>query len=472
MTQAYTHRLTIKTATANKELLEVASQVAELLPFSQWIEKTNSILLGNPDLNAIKTAVKLAGGEDFKVEPPLDMDRIERIRISVDGHLIFDSDQNANRGNYLSMLDESRLLFRPNYFVQELLQVPGVPNTTYCVENNQVFVFAALHRQVETMLRADPTAAISKVALLALPNAWVEAKEAVEQFDIVPIPYKRIELEGRLAIMHEPFNAVLPPRFETQSSRSAAIARLLLGKVLAGSGEFEFRGQPMTMLEPLDLNLLPPAPEVNILESENQVLTYYQASIHYSCLGNTEYIPGFPLLDSQAFSAIRATEISWVGANMSIIGLVYDEVSYIWQKITHVLLNWKLLNIDYGIPNSEVKNLDQLRNAYPELASLSDEALYCSFDSYQLDCCGVLDWSPNREDGFIFYLLGLLCIGEQANSEDAKKAGKFVAYKLLHNTVPSVLEQGKILFDYHTALHNLVWRTRKIIDFLRSTEPN
>lgn len=60
MTQAYTHQLVIKTATFNNSLLEVAIQVTEILPFAQWIEGTNSILLGNPDLNAIKTAVKLA----------------------------------------------------------------------------------------------------------------------------------------------------------------------------------------------------------------------------------------------------------------------------------------------------------------------------------------------------------------------------------------------------------------------------
>lgn len=365
------------------------------------------------------------------------------------------------------MLDEFPLLLNYDNLTQQLLQIPGVPNTTYRVDGGRVFVFAALEQQVEEMLIANPSAAISEVALLALPSAWVCARDAVEQFNIMPVPYKRNEIEGRLAIVHEPFNAVLPPRFDTEGDRDAALAQLLSGEVLAGSGEFEFRGQPMTLLEPLDLNSLPPAPKVNIAESEIKVST------DHTCLRNVDYIPGFALLDFQTFAAIRTTEITWASTNAYVVEQVYKKATLVWE-IAQTNLNWQSYSsYEDDIPSYEIEKSRELREIYPELATLSNEALYWLFDSYQSDCCGLRCWEPYRENCFLFYLLGLAATEIQANDEKVHKIGEFVGYKSLDVGLSEALKQGQIWFNYDVAIESLIWRTFVVMNFLcRAKEPN
>lgn len=268
-----------------------------------------------------------------------------------------------------------------------------------------------------------------------------------------------------MAILHELFGAVLPPRFDTESDRSNALARLILGEVLVGSGEFEFRGQPMTLLEPLDLNSLPPAPELNIVEPKRK------SSPGYTCLRNVDYIPGLTLLDFQAFNAIRATEINWASTNAYVGEQVYRNATSVWE-IAQANLDSPILNsYDNDVPGYGVEDLRELREIYPELAKLSDGALYWLFDCYQFDCCGIRDWNPNREDSFLFYLLGLVATTEQANGEDARKVGEFVGHKSLYVNLPEALHAEQVWFNYDTAIHNnLAWRIYRAMEFLRQSQ--
>lgn len=220
----------------------------------------------------------------------------------------------------------------------------------------------------------------------------------------------------------------------------------------------------MTLLEPLDLNSLPPAPEVNIVESE------IKASPGYTCLRNVDYIPGWTLLDFQAFNAIRATEINWASTNTYVGEQVYRNATSVWE-IAQANLDSLILNsYDNDVPGYGVEDLRELREIYPELAKLSNGALYWIFDFYQFDCYGISGWNPNRDDGFLFYLLGLVATTEQANGEDARKVGEFVGYKSLYVNLPEALHAGRVWFKYDTAIHSLAWRTYRAMEFLRQSQ--
>jgi hypothetical protein len=58
-----------------KDRIEIARQVAYMLPTARWVENEAQVLLPQLDLRAIQTAISLEGGADWVVNdshiPPL-----------------------------------------------------------------------------------------------------------------------------------------------------------------------------------------------------------------------------------------------------------------------------------------------------------------------------------------------------------------------------------------------------------------
>jgi hypothetical protein len=58
-----------------KNRLDIAQQVASMLPMAQWVENKAEVLLPNLDVRAIQTAISLEGGADWAINdsriPPL-----------------------------------------------------------------------------------------------------------------------------------------------------------------------------------------------------------------------------------------------------------------------------------------------------------------------------------------------------------------------------------------------------------------
>ena len=188
---------------------------------------------------------------------------------------------NPSLGGSIITLDESYLLWdrlleaeteilnlrwKRRILRRDILKVEGVPNAGYQADDSgRVFVFQSLLDRVEEKRSSEPDTPIAELVAQSLPDAWMSAQKAVVDFEIVPRPYSLIELDGKLTILHEPFNAVLPPRFDSKSDACGGLAQLLLGERLPGVGEFVFRGQAMTRLNPPDLNLLSTKPELGSL---------------------------------------------------------------------------------------------------------------------------------------------------------------------------------------------------------------
>jgi hypothetical protein len=102
-----------------------------------------------------------------------------------------------------------------------------------------------------------------------------------------------------LMIRHRPFNARLPGIFQSKDGALDAFASLLLGGIQLGSGDFVYRGQPMTLCDPLDTALLPPRPAIQrVGEPEN---------LGYTALRSVTYEPGFEPVSEALFDLCPRT---------------------------------------------------------------------------------------------------------------------------------------------------------------------
>ncbi|MEA8592128.1 hypothetical protein PZT57_26140 [Pseudomonas aeruginosa] len=390
-------------------------------------------------------------------------------------------EQNANTGRRrVLIVDEFSSYFgAPNdRLKEELRAIEGVPNAAYLVKDGAVFVFDKLVQLVKERQKEQPHAqlqemarslTVGELALSLIAEATVSAKEAVEAWGVVPVPYQTetlaamdtAALEARATgriILHRPFNARLPEDYQDEGGVKAAFASLLVGGVLPGSGDFTYRGQPMTLREPLDLALLTARPAIQE--------TTEPAGWVYTALGNVEFVEGFEPVSEVMFNSVKETEAKWRGDIARAAKYAQGRAADVWAMAAN--LHLEALND----PSDEVpgeygqEELTQLRSLYPELSMLSDGSLYSQFDVFQMECRFINGWSANRDDDFLFYLLGK--VADRKNDHDtAKEVGEWVAAALLHGAaLDAALEFGRSADRYNQAIGKLAHRIADAMRFL------
>lgn len=361
---------------------------------------------------------------------------------------------------------------------EELRAVEGVPNAAYLVKDGAVFVFDKLVQLVKERQKEQPHAqlqemarslTVEELALSLIAEATVSAKEAVEDWGVVPVPYQTktfatmytAALEAPATgciILHRPFNARLPGDYQDEGDVQAAFANLLVGGVLPGSGDFTYRGQPMTLREPLDLALLPARPEIQEAAEP--------AGWVYTALGNVEFEAGFEPVSEVMFNATKETEAKWRGDIARAAKYAQDRADDVWAMAANLHLE-ALNDPSDEVPGEYGQNeLTQLRSLYPELSMLSDGSLYSQFDVFQMECRFINGWSANRDDDFLFYLLGK--VADRKNDHDtAKEVGEWVADALLHGkALDDALEFGRSADRYNQAIGKLAHRIADAMRFL------
>jgi len=360
---------------------------------------------------------------------------------------------------------------------EELRAIEGVPNAAYLVKDGAVFVFDKLvqlvkerqkeqpHAQLQEMAR---TLTVEELALSLIAEATVSVKEAVEAWGVVPVPYQTEALAamdtttleargtGRL-ILHHPFNARLPGDYQDEGDVKAAFANLLVGGVLPGSGDFTYRGQPMTLRDPLDLALLPARPAIQEATEP--------AGWVYTALGNVEFEAGFEPVSEVMFNAVKETEAKWRGDIANAAKHAQERAAEVWAQAAGLRLE-TLNDPTDEVPEHGEEDFPELRALYPELAMLSDGSLYSLFDVFQMECRFINGWSANRDDDFLFYLLGK--VADSKNDHDtAKEIGEWVADALLHGkALNDALEFGRSADRYNQAIGKLAHRIADAMRFL------
>ncbi len=343
---------------------------------------------------------------------------------------------------------------------EDLCKIEGVPNATYLVNGGQVFVFDKLVQLVDAKRVRNPDQSLADLARGLVAEATVPAKEAVETWGVVPEPYEMTESPSSgFMIRHRPFNARLPGTFQSKEDVQRAFANLLLGGVQSGNGDFTYRGQPMELCEPIDTALLPPRPVVRrAREPESSGYTY-------TALGNVAYVSGFEPVSDALFNDVKERKTAWEKDSTLAARYAQDHVADLWAKAKTLRLE-TLNDPTDEVPEYEQENFADLRPFYPELSMLSDGSLYAWFDVYQVECHYINGWEANRDDGFLFYLLGKVA-GRQYEQDTALAVGQWVAHVLLSgDSLDAAIVFGREAVLYDRALFSLARRVADVLRFL------
>ena len=356
------------------------------------------------------------------------------------------------------ILDEFGYYFggRNDNLKEDLRKIDGVPNATHLVKDGQVFVFDKLVQLVEEHRKRQPDLPLADLARSLIAEATVSAKEAVETWGVVPEPYELAEHPASgLMIRHRPFNARLPGTFQSKDGAQDAFASLLLGGIQSGNGDFTYRGQPMTLCDPLDTALLPPRPVIQRVEEPE--------SLGYTALGHVAYESGFEPVSEALFDDAKEREAAWKNDSTRASRYAQEHVADIWARVATLQLETLDDQTD-EVPEYGQEDFAELRPLYPELSMLSNGSLYAWFDVYQMECCYINGWTANRDDDFLFYLLGKVA-GRQHEQDTAKEVGQWVAYALLRgDALGDALTFGRAAALYDSAISRLA---RRIADAMR-----
>lgn len=360
----------------------------------------------------------------------------------------------------LAFIDEFGDYFggRNDSLKEGLRNIDGIPNASYLVKDGQVFVFDKLVQLVAEHRTLQPELPIGDLALSLITKATVSAKDAVETWGVVPEPYELVAHPASgFMIRHRPFNAFLPGAFQSKDCAQDAFANLLLGGIQPGSGDFAYRDQPMTLCDPIDTALLPPRPVIQCVEEEADGLCY-------TALGNVTYEPGFDPVSKSLFDDVKEREAEWKNDSNRAARYAQEHVADIWVRAETLQLE-TLNDPAHEVPEYGQEDFAELRQLYPELSMLSDGTLYAWFDEYQSVCCYVNGWTANRDNGFLFYLLGNVAICQ--HEQDTEKVGKWVAYALLRgDALDDALAFGRAADLYDSAISRLAQRIADAIRFL------
>lgn len=356
------------------------------------------------------------------------------------------------------ILDEFGYYFggRNDSLKEDLRKIDGVPNATYLVKDRRVFVFDKLVQLVGEHRKLQPGLPLADLARGLIAEATVSAKEAVETWGVVPEPYELAEHPASgLMIRHRPFNARLPGTFQSKDGAQDAFASLLLGGIQSGNGDFAYRGQPMTLCDPLDTALLPPRPVIQHVEEPE--------SLGYTALGHVAYESGFEPVSEALFDDAKEREAAWKNDSTRAARYAQDRAADIWARAATLQLE-TLDDPTDEVPEYGQEDFAELRPLYPELPMLSDGSLYAWFDVYQSECCYINGWTASRDDDFLFYLLGKVA-GRQHEQDTAKEVGQWAAYALLRgDLLPDALAFGRAAALYDSAISRLA---RRIADAMR-----
>lgn len=350
--------------------------------------------------------------------------------------------------------------------------IEGVPNATYLVKGGRVFVFDKLVKLVEERQSDLP---LDELARSLIAEATVSAKEAVETWGVVPEPYKLVELpDNSWMIYHRPFNARLPGIFRSKDEARDTFIHLLLGGIHAGNGDFAYRGQPMFLCDPLDTTQLPSRPVIQRVEDSELARPPLppmflrgdeSGQLGYVALRGLSYESGFDPVSEALFDDAKELEATWRNDSTRAARYAQDHAGDIWARAATLRLD-ALNDPTDEVPEYGQGDSAELRLLYPELAMLADGSLYAWFDVYQAECCFLNGWEANRDDDFLFYLLGQVA-GSQYEQDTAKEVGRWAAYALLRgDSLDAALAFGRAAALYDSAISRLARRIADAMQFV------
>lgn len=373
---------------------------------------------------------------------------------------------NSNSGGKYLVMDEAASLLSgiDDRLRDELRGIDGIPNATYLVTKGQVFVFDLLVRLVKQRKEREPQLALAEFARGLVSESMVSACDAVGVWGVVPEPFEVVEHgPQRWLIRHRAFGARLPGRFHSKPELDQALARLLLGERVSGVGDFTYDGQPMTLQDPFDPQLLPVRPSI---ASGLEPVGYAP----FSALAGLQYVPGLEPLTMSLFTQIQLLDRSWGEEAAASAQHARQHAVDLWALSGALELD-RLSDPESAAPEFEQEAVAELRQHYPELAALSDGSLYWYFDDFQEECCYISGWFAGRDDDFLMYLLGKV-VDPLLKGDECLNAGRWMGSAALRgNGKQSAASIARVAHAYDLAIRTLARHVADATRFLASDTP-
>jgi hypothetical protein len=341
-----------------------------------------------------------------------------------------------------------------------LREIDGIPNASYLVRGERVFVFDKLVEFVGALGTRTNDPDLPDLGRKLLDAASVSPADAIALWKIMPAPYELNELaSGQIAVLHKPFDAHLPEYFESKEAAQPTLTRLLMGETVGGRGDFVYRDQALVLREPLALNpdrftMAPPV-----------VAECAGAKGVWCRLESVKWLPGFSPVPESLFAKTRAAEAAWRYACAGMELVAGNRETDLWAAANKVDLA-RLNTTNGAIPEDWRDAASRLRECYPELAMLSDYTLWSMYGAYQMEYWHMNSWEPSHDGAFIFYLLG--CLADPATERySAVSTGKWFAYHwMLGNSVDEARQFACSVRSNMDSLDRLVHRISDAMTFL------
>lgn len=345
--------------------------------------------------------------------------------------------------------------YQDNDSLKEILRdAKGVPNATYLVMNGGVFVFKKLVVLAEKHFVDNPDIPLLDVLDELVKESVVSEREALVKWDVIPLPYEALMIDGKIRIHHAVFNAFLPTIYENKEEAILAFEGILKGEIQPGKGDFSYQGQEMVLCEPLSIHDLPPRPVVSKI-SEQDDHYYYQA------LANTVFHPGFGPISEAEFNEAYLLEKDWRLAVRSIDISMQDKESELSRLFDRLPVR-RLEDPTYVIPDDEESNLVAI---YPELSALSEASIHKIYEDYK---DGMMHHYADecRDVDFLYYVISRIAdINEK--EESLIDMGRSVAIsRFSGNSLEKSVKFAYAVYHYNNDLINIVSWYKRVMSFI------
>lgn len=366
------------------------------------------------------------------------------------------------------VVDEFHYYMGDDSLREKLRSIDGVPGVSYQVQGEKVFVFEKL---VQLMKQNNCNLSLAPELV---PQATVTALEAIEDWSVFPEPYERYSDDNglNLSIYHRYFNACIPRKYQSRDECNIDAASLLLGHHIDGEGDFAYCGQQMVLNKPFTMNALPERPE---WLNQN-----HDDSYAYSHLWNTNFVSGFAPIPESLFNDIKSVEMEWkkdTAATFSFVGDL-DNTAALWARTDELGLD-AIVSISECCWEEDPAHHADFQALYPELSMLPPAVIQEAYDDY-LE--GMWEF-PDRDEAFLFYLIGRTAIAHVCNRNGEEKAqsllitgdcdfnpvntGKLVAYSLLIGaSVDDAYRSGLEAKQFDSAISRLAYDVSLAMNFL------
>ncbi|MBQ69011.1 hypothetical protein CL689_03000 [Candidatus Saccharibacteria bacterium] len=380
------------------------------------------------------------------------------------------TDNSDTKPKFHVFLDEAASYIGGNDNLKERLRaIQGVPNVIYEIRGDKVFVFDALVDLTIMASREKGEDLDDSEVLALIKQAELTPIEAVEKYGVCPTQFRPERLSsGGYRIVHRPLNAVLPGPYENHTDLNKALATLLMGRNIDGKGETEYRGQPLTLIDPLSLVKTEDVPAYG---------AFIQSNLKpYLNLGSVHHVAGFEPMSKELFDAASEQERAWAFSDLSAREVARGRLAKAWPSLKNRVVD--TANTAYSqathLTADEIEEVAALRRFYPELVDVHAYAVLQSISDYHSCELGIRSTGADgREEEFLFYLIGKATAGAEVKYSIAAH-GERVSYFIIQGkTLSAAIENASRCTAYDKALSRLCSNLAKASRFLKEeTEKN